>query len=519
MTNQSNNIFLTIMNMFLTGSFSSDFIQWFIIAIILTFQAKILYKGIREQSKKYSDNLNSLGLFGTFLGICIGLWYLNPNDITSSIPGFIGSMKVAFMTSVSGLLSSLILNYKVKDESSENAELSDVVEAIKVGNMDLSSGIKGIKETVQNLSKSISGTEEGSLLNQMVLMRSNMNDKFDSLNNEFRDFAKLQAENNTRALVDAIREVIGDFNTKLNEQFGENFKELNNAVGDLVTWQENYKEVVKSTYEKINMASDAIETSKKMLESVQKRFTENMTINKEVKDAIDVLTKENEKMIYKMEAFSQLSETAKDAFPTIKANIEGLTDGISKQVEGNLENIQLNMKAQHKNSVDLISNINQSINDLREGVSSGIDSNIVAIKDSFKSVNEMTIGMISDVNKDINSSLETMKNGIGEINGSINQSVGNLTDSIDESSKIISEKMLATFSESMSNIEQIQQKIGDQMEATILQIDDALRQEMEKSLQSLGNQLASVSQKFVEDYTKLTNQMRIVVSQSDKFVN
>ena len=89
----------------------------------------------------------------------------------------------------------------------------------------------------------------------------------------------------------------------------------------------------------------------------------------------------------------------------------------------------------------------------------------------------------------------------------------------DESSKIISEKMLATFSESMSNIEQIQQKIGDQMEATILQIDDALRQEMEKSLQSLGNQLASVSQKFVEDYTKLTNQMRIVVSQSDKFVN
>ena len=50
------------------------------------------------------------------------------------------------------------------------------------------------------LYKSIAGGEEGSLLNQMTLMRSNLGDKLDTLNTSFGDFAKLQAENNTKAL-------------------------------------------------------------------------------------------------------------------------------------------------------------------------------------------------------------------------------------------------------------------------------------------------------------------------------
>jgi len=39
------------------------------------------------------------------------------------------------------------------------------------------------------------------------------------------------AENNSKALIEALQEVIRDFNAKINEQFGENFKQLNEAVG------------------------------------------------------------------------------------------------------------------------------------------------------------------------------------------------------------------------------------------------------------------------------------------------
>ena len=32
-----------------------------------------------------------------------------------------------------------------------------------------------------------------------------------------------------------------DFNAKINDQLGEDFKQLNSSVQALVTWQENYK--------------------------------------------------------------------------------------------------------------------------------------------------------------------------------------------------------------------------------------------------------------------------------------
>ena len=46
----------------------------------------------------------------------------------------------------------------------------------------------------------------------------------------------------TEQVIAALKTVIQDFNNNLTEQFGENFKQLNTAVLELVTWQENYKQ-------------------------------------------------------------------------------------------------------------------------------------------------------------------------------------------------------------------------------------------------------------------------------------
>ena len=76
-----------------------------------------------------------------------------------------------------------------------------------------------------------------------------------------------------KALVEAIETVIGEFNVKINEQFGENFKKLNEAVGKLLEWQENY-------YKQIEYMVQTIEILKKVLKIVNKLlriFLLNMT--------------------------------------------------------------------------------------------------------------------------------------------------------------------------------------------------------------------------------------------------
>ena len=53
------------------------------------------------------------------------------------------------------------------------------------------------------------------------------------------------AKGATEQIIDALRQVIIDFNENLTEQFGENFKALDASVKKLVEWQENYKTQVE----------------------------------------------------------------------------------------------------------------------------------------------------------------------------------------------------------------------------------------------------------------------------------
>ncbi len=212
------------------------FFQFIIISLILLQQFKVFKQASTNKLKGSNGVLQNWGLTGTFIGIFISILYFDNTNISDGVESFLGGMKICFLTSITGMIGELYLKHKYSSEVIEGSSLDDVVKAINLGNNSLMGGMDSLANSMKNLAKSVSGQEEGSLLNQMVLLRSHLSDKFDMLNLEFRQFAKLQAENNTKALVEAIREVIGDFNAKINEQFGENFKELNNAVGDLVTW-------------------------------------------------------------------------------------------------------------------------------------------------------------------------------------------------------------------------------------------------------------------------------------------
>ena len=94
--------------------------------------------------------------------------------------------------------------------------------------------------------------------------------------------------------------------------------------------------------------------------------------------------------------------------------------------------------------------------------------------------------------------------------GSFGTAVGN-----ELSANKLSEGIVEGFGEAITNIEKLQGKLFDNMEKSILMIDDAHRQELEKSLHSLSNELASLSQKFVNDYSDLTMKMKGVINKAE----
>jgi len=452
-----------------------ELFQYIIIGLIFSIQLNIFKKGLQKNSNDSSGELIKIGVFGTFLGIVIGLFVFNPNNITDSIPEFLGGMKIAFLTSVTGMFFSLVLDKKISKTVNNNAGIGDLILAVNDGNHLLSEKMDKMNNSVGLLGKSISGENEGSLLSQLTLLRSNLNDRFGDLTNEFKAFAKLQAENNTKALVEAIREVIGDFNAKINEQFGENFKELNAAVGDLVGWQENYKDVVEKSFSQFELAVASMDKSKEMLELIHEQYQDNLTINTDVKDTLQQLKLEHDDLEIKMQAFNELAKEAKTAFPTIQDNIDHLTQGFSDKVH----------------------------------------ESISTVTEAYQNQTDSTSKIISEMNDSTHSVLDTMKDSVKISNDAIKETAEQMKDSVDESMSSISDRIVKGFNDSMVNMEQLQQKLADNMEGTIMQIDDALRQELEKSLQSLGSQLATLSKRFVDDYADLTNRMQQVVNMAE----
>ena len=428
--------------------------------------------GFKKTSNDDSGGLIKLGIFGTFLGIFVALFGFDPSNIKDGIPVFLGGMRIAFLTSVTGMLLSLILDRKISESINNDAGIGDLIHALNSGSEIMYKKIDSINNAIGVLGKSITGDGDGSLLSQLTLLRSNINDKLTDLTGEFRTFAKLQAENNTKALVEAIREVIGDFNAKINEQFGENFKELNAAVGDLVGWQENYKEVVEKSFGQFQIAVESMEKSKELFESIHNRYKDNLAINDDVKTTLHNLSIEHETLEAKMTAFSSLANDAKEAFPVIQENVDKMTKGFSEKVT----------------------------------------DSITAVNDAYKSQTDNNIRIVTEMSEATDGVLTSMKDSVQSSNDAIRTVTTQMQESVDESMNNISDRIVKGFNDSMVNIEQLQQKFADNIEGTIVQVDDALRQELEKSLQSLGTQLASLSKRFVDDYSDLTNRMQQVVS-------
>ena len=109
------------------------------------------------------------------------------------------------------------------------------------------------------------------------------------------------ADNNSKALVDALQSVIRDFNTKINEQFGENFKQLNEAVKNILIWQDQYRQ--------------------QMVEMIgqQEKTTANMTI----------ATERYSELVHRAEGFSKVASDLGTLVDALDAQRQHLTAALS----------------------------------------------------------------------------------------------------------------------------------------------------------------------------------------------
>lgn len=295
-------------------------------------------KGISE----LQVTVTTMGIVGTFLGILLSLWFFDVNNITEAVPKLLDGLRFAFLTSVSGIFTSLLLSLVPKlyflGESKAEEDLTET---------DL---LAQISEDIKQLNRSITGDEDSTLLTQMQKLRTSVVDKQEELNQAFREFAEKMVEDNSKSLIEALEGVMRDFNTRINEQFGDNFKQLNQAVGKILEWQENYKNQITESTTALQSAKEAMNTSSKSLEEITAHAQSFESIADQLKESLEATSAS-------MSAIKNLSDTLSGSGENIRKEMKNITETQLEQLGDNLAAISEKLAVDYERVQKAMSNI------------------------------------------------------------------------------------------------------------------------------------------------------------------
>tara|TARA_B100000963_G_C22622861_1_gene670820 strand:+ start:1258 stop:2604 length:1347 start_codon:yes stop_codon:yes gene_type:complete len=411
--------------------------------------------------------LTTLGILGCFTGITIALFSFNPENISESVPNLLAGIRTAFWASLAGVFGALTLRFgqrfrKVKDNKSQiagqTASLSDVVLSIN------------------SLRDSIVGKNETNLQSEIVGFKEKSEEHFQSLQKEFKLFSDHMVENNQKAIVEALREVIKDFNAKITEQFGDNFKELNQAVSKLLSWQIQYKDELEIIKKNQQESREELEKASKNLKEIVGSAGIFSEIAVDLKSQIDYLNQNRETLNKQQKSLAEVLKHMSTVTPTF----EKKTSLMLEQIEKGMIRVYEQFSANADQLVVQLAKSEKEFKTMFEETFKHSEIHIEELqKQMAKAAENLGIQMQISGNE--------MKKQIAE---TIVENQKTFKIGLEENSRIIKEGVLA--------------------------LDKALQKELNSSLESLGRQLAALSNRFVEDYLPLTEKLRQLVELSKK---
>jgi F0F1-type ATP synthase membrane subunit b/b' len=268
--------------------------------------------------------LTTLGIFFCFTGIAWGLLDFDTGDVKASVPHLLQGIRTSFWASVFGIGFALTLKARHMIFGESNAGAAAPPHGATVDDL---------AEQLLRLNRSVSSDGESGILGQFKLLREGTNSRLEELTASFDKYAEKVAESNSKALIQALQEVIRDFNAKINEQFGENFKQLNASVGKLLSWQVRYEIqltalIEQETATRKNMADASLRYADLVNKSAV--FT---TVAQSLSALLAGLETQRGRLETSLGAFAGLVDKAATGLPQIEARIVEMTAQIGRGVE------------------------------------------------------------------------------------------------------------------------------------------------------------------------------------------
>jgi hypothetical protein len=310
--------------------------------------------------------LTTTGIFATFLAIALGLSQFDAGNVQASVPALLEGLKTAFWASVAGVGGALSLKFRdhifgVPDAGNGGKAADEVTAA------DLNANL-------HHIHRALAGGEEGSLISQVKLSRQDVNDRLDALKSAQTEALAKLSEMGSKALVEALRDVIRDFNQKITEQFGDNFKELNAAVGRLLVWQEQYRGQVEATVSQIDEVGRIASKATTDYARVVEQSEAFANVARDMESVLSGLHAEKQQLMSVSGELARLLQAASGSLPSVEKKFAELSTQLANSIAEHQRTVGDSVARNAETMRAAVGSLTEDLSGLETKIRSGVDA-------------------------------------------------------------------------------------------------------------------------------------------------
>ncbi|BAM05883.1 hypothetical protein [Leptospirillum ferrooxidans] len=344
-----------------------------IVVVILAFIVLKQNKFANRNSSAYPAFFTTIGIFGTFLGISVGLWNFNPNNVQKSLPALLEGLRTAFWISLLGIL--LAIFFKGKDIWNNSQKNDD--------SLPNQVTIKDLAIALERIHKALAGQEDSTLLSQMKLLRQDTNDQFGKLRDSQELFMKNMSDRGTDALITALEEVIRDFDTKINQQVGESFHQLNEALGKVLLWQESYQDQMKQIAAQQVSSSNLMKSLSEGFDSLSKTSMDTQAVITTLSNVLSEINTQRRAMEDSLSSLGSLLLKASDALPNIETKILEFSNQMTNGVQASTRMLSESIEASTKRTESQVAALDKALEAELTRAIGGLGQQLTALSQKF----------------------------------------------------------------------------------------------------------------------------------------
>ena len=540
-------MFGTALENLLGGASASSVTEIFIWVMMAVFVIAV-FQGRKGRHDLFLEHapavLVSLGILGTFAGIVIGLLDFDAHNIQGSIEDLLDGLKTAFITSLVGMTLSIVLKGMDTWWFAPARNKADTPDAVTPEH--IYGSMQRQVELLEALGQSMTGDEEGSVAGQLKLLRSDIGDFRSGMSRDRQqfeeklfpkldDFAQMLAKSATETVIEALRQVIVDFNKQLVEQFGDNFKALDASVKEMVTWQRTYKEHVESLEERIEVALSMVERTATSTEainmSLQGAEKSMGSIDEQCQripvavDELRAVLQTNQHQIQELErhlqAFVGMRDQATQAVPELQSHMERLSKELAESMQGVLARMhegatEFGKSVDHTNAAlsetsSVISTQSEKIAADLKDASEGFNS---SARETLETLSKGSEALSNQMQEAVDKAARAMSDELGRAVGRIQEVMTSTVEStlrtmttsvegsLNETQQALQSSANRTLGAVEAQIKDATTQSNESLRVTLSAMDRAIERELNKVFSEMGSALATISRRIADDHAE-----------------